>query len=367
MHLYKQLIITFVNGKVFWKKWIPLAIVFLFIVVALSPIYVYSNNTSPTHEHSAKYTPQIAPSSGNSTSSNAGYVKYTLVLNTNSLLNGNVVNFFNIINPTAVAYDPANQYMYVVNFNSNNVSVINSTTDTVVQSFTVGNKPVSVAYNPVNQYVYVVNFNSNNVSVINSTTDTVVQSFTVGAEPIGVGYDPVNQYMYVSGEDTNSVSVINSTTDTVVPYINVGYRPEGVAYDPANKYMYVANELSGSVSIISTSTPETYLLTFKESGLPPGTAWYVKLSNSQTLSSTTSTMSFTLANNSYFYTIGHVYGYSSNRTNGQIMVSGSSVQVSVGFTRNVAPVWAFEGEYLNYSAYGMNGAKPVSGYVYQEI
>jgi len=439
--------------QVFCKKAIPLTIVILFIVVAFSPISGLNGGASTTHALNVKYTPQIAPSSGNSTSSNAGNVKYTLVLSNNSLLNGNVVDNFNGLSPAAVAYDPANQYVYVANFGSDNVTVINSATDTIVQSIAVGSYPYGVAYDPSNQYMYVTNGGSDNVTVINSATDTIVQSVTVGSGPQGVAYDPSNQYMYVTNSGSNSVSVINSATDTVVQNINinigfepdgvaydpanqyvyvtitgsdivtvinsatdtivqnitvgqlqedvaydpsnqymyvtnygsgnvtvinsttdtivqsiaVGYGPESVAYDPSNQYVYVANFDSGSLSIIGNIYNATYNATFTESGLPSGTSWYVHLNNCETLSSTTSTISFTLVNDSYFYTIGQVYGYSSNLTSGQIMVSGNNVQVSVGFTRNGAPVWAFDGEYANYTVSGKNGTKPVSGYIYEEI
>jgi len=45
-----------------------------------------------------------------------GYVKYTLILINNTLINGNVVNTHNALNPWGIAYNPSNGYIYVTDF-----------------------------------------------------------------------------------------------------------------------------------------------------------------------------------------------------------------------------------------------------------
>ena len=47
------------------------------------------------------------------------------------------------------------------------------------------------------------------VSVIDTTTNTVIDTITVEAFPTGIAYDPVNHRMYVANNDSNTVSVIN--------------------------------------------------------------------------------------------------------------------------------------------------------------
>ncbi|MGC8515728.1 MAG: ABC transporter substrate-binding protein [Thermoplasmata archaeon] len=86
-----------------------------------------------------------------------------------------------------------------------------------------------------------------------------------------------------------------------------------------------------SVSVYSTPTyPPTYTVTFTEKALPAGTTWYVNLSNGQTNSSTSSTMTFELANGTYGYMLS-----SSDTdylgTTGQVAVNGASVSQSAVF------------------------------------
>ncbi|TMA07596.1 MAG: hypothetical protein E6J94_04260, partial [Methanobacteriota archaeon] len=100
----------------------------------------------------------------------------------------------------------------------------------VVGTLPVGNQPYGVGYDSGNGYVYVANYNSNNVSVINGTT--VVASVAVGTLPVGVAYDSGNGYVYVANYNSNTVSVISGTI--VVTTIPVGSLPIGVAYDDGN-------------------------------------------------------------------------------------------------------------------------------------
>jgi len=144
-------------------------------------------------------------------------------------------------------------YMYVTNYSSNAVSVINTSTNTIVNTITVGTRPYGIAITPNGLYAYVTNYGSANVSVINTTTNTVVSTITVGTSPEGIAITPNGLYVYVT-HGSGTVSVINTTTNTVVSTITVGTSPFGIAITPNGLYAYVANSSSNTVSVINTAT-----------------------------------------------------------------------------------------------------------------
>ena len=167
-----------------------------------------------------------------------------------------VINFE--IGRLGMAYNPFNNNIYVSNRNLHNVSVIDSSTNTVISTINVGNGPSGIAYSPQNHNIYVTNSNSNTVSVIDSSTNTVISTINVGNKPVGIAYSPQNHNIYVTNSNSNTVSVIDSSTNTVISTINVGNGPSGIAYDPSNYNMYVANLRSSTVSVISlTSTMQS--------------------------------------------------------------------------------------------------------------
>src|SRR5205809_920315 len=263
-----------------------------------------------------------------------GYV-YVANYNSNnvSVINGTTVVASVVVgnNPFGVGYDIGNGYVYVANGGSDTVSVINGTT--VVASVAVGAYPFGVGYDIGSGFVYATNVNSNDVSVLSGTS--VVATIPVGNTPVGVAYDSANGYIYVTNPASNDLSVINGAT--VVATVLVGNAPSGVAYDSGNGYIYVANNGANTVSVIATTRPPgpLFLVTFIETGLPSGTSWSVTLDDLLNRS-TTPTITFSGPNGTYSFAVGRIRGdtayYYAIPASGSLAVNGTPVSVPVSFT-----------------------------------
>ncbi len=126
------------------------------------------------------------------------------------------------------------------------------------------------------------------------------------------------------GPITYSTSLPNGTY-----YYTIG-TPDKTYSAKASKFTINGSALQVSVTFFSVK----YVVTFTESGLPSGTAWYVNLSNGMKSGAiTTSTYSFSLTNGSVSYTISGTSGYSANKTSGSITVNGHNTSISVKFTK----------------------------------
>ena len=71
---------------------------------------------------------------------------------------------------------PSGTYAYVTNFNSGNLVIINTATNTVVSHIMSG--PPGVAFSPSGTYAYMTNAGSNNVLIINQGIGNGVCSCT---------------------------------------------------------------------------------------------------------------------------------------------------------------------------------------------
>ncbi|WP_072465053.1 YncE family protein, partial [Mycobacterium tuberculosis] len=108
-----------------------------------------------------------------------------------------------------------------------------------------------VAVSPVTGLVFVTNFDSNTVSVIDPNTNTVTGSIPVGTGAYGVAVNPGGN-IYVTNQFSNTVSVIDPATNTVTGSpIPVGLDPTGVAVNPVTGVVYVTNSLDDTVSVIT--------------------------------------------------------------------------------------------------------------------
>ena len=63
--------------------------------------------------------------------------------------------------------------------------------------------PVFLTYDSVNGNVYTANHDTQVVSVIDTSTNSVINTVTVGSDPSGVGYDPDNGDIYVGVHGEN--------------------------------------------------------------------------------------------------------------------------------------------------------------------
>jgi len=158
-------------------------------------------------------------------------------------------------------------YAYITNGGSNNVSVIDITTNNVTTTVPVGSLPEGVAVSPDGRWVYVANLGSNTVSVIDTTKNNVTATVKVGTKPKGVAITPDGTKVYVTNYGDSTTFVINTSSNTVTARVDVGNNPFGVAV--AGTKAYVTNDNDSTVSVIDTST-DTITATVNMENQKPG-------------------------------------------------------------------------------------------------
>lgn len=175
-----------------------------------------------------------------------------------------------------VATTPNGLRVYVANRHSNDVSVIDTTTNTVVTSVSVGTEPYRTAVDSSGARLYVTNQGSANVSVIDTATNKVVANINVEKYPSGIAVTPDDKWVYVANKKTprGTVSVISTSNDTVIKTIDVGNRPCGVAVTSDGKWVYVINSGSNTTSVINTAT-NAVILTIPVEARPSGLGQFI--------------------------------------------------------------------------------------------
>jgi YVTN family beta-propeller protein len=181
--------------------------------------------------------------------------------------------------PYGITFDPVNGLLYVTNFGSNNISVVNATTNQVVAWI-----PMPFGIGPiVTDTVTGVVYTGDAVSTvygINSSTNRVEWRIPLagagcpsGCAPDAQTYDAANGDIYVTDIVTNNVSVIHGTT--AVAAIPVGNSPNGAAYDSANGEVFVSNEgatIPANLTVIDGTTNRVVGQVYP-SGNGPGVAY----------------------------------------------------------------------------------------------
>jgi|SRR5271166_7206641 len=83
---------------------------------------------------------------------------------------------------------------------------------TLLTTVSTGSNPTAVALNATTNKIYVVNKNSNNVTVVDGATYNTTTVLT-GAAPDAIAVNPVTNKIYVANGSANSVTVIDGATN----------------------------------------------------------------------------------------------------------------------------------------------------------
>jgi DNA-binding beta-propeller fold protein YncE len=154
--------------------------------------------------------------------------------------------------------------LYAVNNPNASLSIFNVQSNpalpTLEEEIPVGIEPVSVNENPLNtDEVWVVNQESDSVSVVSRSKGIVVATLNAKDEPADVVF--AGQYAFISAARNNTIYVYNATTLALVTTIPVfGGAPRAMAVSPKGTQVYVAMALSGD---------QTTAIPFSDAPPPP--------------------------------------------------------------------------------------------------
>jgi YVTN family beta-propeller protein len=179
--------------------------------------------------------------------------------------------------PFFIVFDEVNEYMYVINETSNNVTVIDINDYSIVSTIPVGLQPRGGVLSNDSKLLYVSNFSADTISVINPLTLSVLSTINVGDAPFGLTYDTINEVLYVAEYDAGTVRTITGST-TANTY-TTGTRPIQPAFNENNLQVYVPNSISNTVVTIDTIKGITASTINMPSGSLPRYCLYVPINN----------------------------------------------------------------------------------------
>src|SRR5689334_4639596 len=115
-----------------------------------------------------------------------------------------------------------------------------------------GIDPESFAISGDGKTIYVSNEDGGSLTIIDVGSGKIARTVKIGSEPEGVQIDPDNKVLYATNEGSGTVSVLDLKTNKIIATIPTGKRPRGIAFTPDGKKAYISNEVGGTVTVIDT-------------------------------------------------------------------------------------------------------------------
>ncbi len=129
------------------------------------------------------------------------------------------------------------------NLGNGYVAVVNTSTNSVIDTIEVGRGAGAIAISPDGGTVYVVNSLDNTVSLIDTYSNLVVATLSVGANPSAVVVAADNTKTYVANYDSNSVTVIDNIKREKITTVPVGSgHPFAMVASPKSWFVFVATK-----------------------------------------------------------------------------------------------------------------------------
>ncbi len=171
--------------------------------------------------------------------------------------------------PNAIAIDSVTNKIYVTNFGSRSVTIINGSTNTT-STVMVGNGPDLIAVNPVTNKIYVGQDSADYfVTLIDGVTDTTIAVVTGYNYPSSMVLNPMTNMLYIVCGSGGYYYTINGSNNKIGGgLLNSIENPSVIALNPAKNMYYVNSGGDSLFTVINglTDSVTTFQLPSNDAG-----------------------------------------------------------------------------------------------------
>jgi YVTN family beta-propeller protein len=163
---------------------------------------------------------------------------------------------------SGLAYHPKKDLLYAANRGTNaapsSVVVFNTKTRSIVTRIPVDVNPYELVFTPDGGALFVSNWASNSVSVIDTDQNRVVGTIDVGSNPNDMKLSNDGR-LFVACSNDNTVHVIDTKTrkkveivsTTVTPQAPEGSTPDALVIDQTRRLLYIANADNNDIAVVN--------------------------------------------------------------------------------------------------------------------
>jgi uncharacterized protein len=152
----------------------------------------------------------------------------------------------------AVAVSQATKKIYAASAGNRIVTVTNATSH-ATRTVNVGEIPCAIAADDSSDRVFVANYGSNDVTVLDGESDAVLGTVKVNPYPQAIAIDSNNHRVYVASTHAGTTAVVDGTDNSVLSTLKTGTAPYAIAVNPKT-HTAVTLGLDGDLTVIDGTT-----------------------------------------------------------------------------------------------------------------
>lgn len=148
--------------------------------------------------------------------------------------------------------DVLEYFVYVAVSNRNQLTIIDSRTNEVIDSVSVGSGPWSVAVTPDASSAYVANVSADSVARVDLVTRSVTRMLEVTGHPVDAAVTPDGSSIFVVS-DNDIVSVIDRETHSVVEIVATSGSLRGIDFSPDGSLGYILDVSDSQLLLVDVA------------------------------------------------------------------------------------------------------------------
>ena len=136
------------------------------------------------------------------------------------------------------------------------IGVIDVATRKVTKVLPGGSDPEAFDISKDGTRLFVSNEDVDSATIVDIASGKILKTVSVGREPEGVELHPGGATVWVTGETDHDVTVLDTESGKVITKISVGERPRDLAFTKDGSRAYVSSETGGTVSVVDAEAQE---------------------------------------------------------------------------------------------------------------
>ena len=133
------------------------------------------------------------------------------------------------------------------------MAAIDLANDKLLSVLDLGKTPIHLALKPDGGEIFVSDYDSDAISVIETTANEVGNTFLIGTRPVRSVVSSDNTMLYTSDFGSNSISIYEIDIGKMLGAIPVGSGPDALALSHNENFLLVVNSKSGDVAVVRTT------------------------------------------------------------------------------------------------------------------
>ena len=167
------------------------------------------------------------------------------------------------ISPAGIALDDKRNLLYVVTKENNSLYIIDLLTKTIKKQLSIGAEGFTCLLSRDQKELYISVWGGDKILVLNTNTETFIDSIAVGDNPNDMCLSKNGQYLFVANANDNSVSVLDIKKRALLEVLNAALYPDAPSGSTSNsvslstdeKTLYIANADNNCLAVFDVAKP----------------------------------------------------------------------------------------------------------------